>query len=83
MNGSGLLKILRHAELVSATSSLAKNEPYEDGVPLGASHNLEIPNAADCTLPCNSRFARKQEELQVRDDVRRIGTPDLSQIVSL
>ncbi|MFA6990061.1 MAG: hypothetical protein WC197_08340 [Candidatus Gastranaerophilaceae bacterium] len=59
---SGLLKTHRHAELVSATSSLAKNEPYEDGVPLGTSHNFAIPKAVDGTLPCNSRFARKQEE---------------------
>ncbi|MFA6989423.1 MAG: hypothetical protein WC197_05075 [Candidatus Gastranaerophilaceae bacterium] len=56
---------------------LAKNESYNDGVLLSASHNLSIPNAVDSTLPCNSRFARKKEELQVRDDVRRIDTPDL------
>jgi phosphoribosylformylglycinamidine synthase len=60
---------IRHAELVSATTLSAKNEPYNDGVLLSASHNLEIPNAVDSTLPRNSRFARKQEELQVRDDI--------------
>ncbi|MFA6989127.1 MAG: RNA methyltransferase [Candidatus Gastranaerophilaceae bacterium] len=41
-----------------------------------ASHNLAIPNAAYGTLPCNSRFARKQEELQVRDDVKQFVKPD-------
>ncbi|MFA6989136.1 MAG: ATP-binding protein [Candidatus Gastranaerophilaceae bacterium] len=32
-----------HAELVSATTLSAKNEPYNEGVLLSASHNLEIP----------------------------------------
>ncbi|MFA6989118.1 MAG: glycosyltransferase family 4 protein [Candidatus Gastranaerophilaceae bacterium] len=42
--------------------------------------DLAIPNAADGTLPCNSRFARKQEELQVRNDGRRIFTFGMSAV---
>ncbi|MFA6990310.1 MAG: signal recognition particle-docking protein FtsY [Candidatus Gastranaerophilaceae bacterium] len=34
-----------------------------------APEQLEILNAVDSTLPCNSCFARKQEELQIQDDV--------------
>ncbi|MFA6989268.1 MAG: FliH/SctL family protein [Candidatus Gastranaerophilaceae bacterium] len=62
-------KTERHSEL--ATSSLVK--PYEDEVPLdiSESQDCEILNAEDGTLPCNSRFARKQGELQVQDDVSK------------
>ncbi|MFA6989002.1 MAG: NAD(P)/FAD-dependent oxidoreductase [Candidatus Gastranaerophilaceae bacterium] len=55
--------------LVIATGTIPKKFRHAEFI--SASHNHGILNAVDGTLPCNSRFARKQEELQVQDDVKQ------------
>ncbi|MFA6990257.1 MAG: hypothetical protein WC197_09330 [Candidatus Gastranaerophilaceae bacterium] len=49
---------------------------------ISGSQDYEMLNAVDSTLPCNSRFARKQEELQVQHDWGVLGIPDLLQSCS-
>jgi hypothetical protein len=81
VTGQVSLKLPSHAEL-AALLVFEQSENYKGGYcpQRSASHNLAIPKYSRALRP---RKAPPTMTLQVRDDVRKIDTPDLLRMIPI